>query len=148
MKWIDIPPVWLLVFLALAGVAQAAMPGLALHHAGVRMLGLGLGLVGLGLILSAIVTMSRAGTTVIPHEEPDALVTSGLFRISRNPIYLGDALILSGSVLYWGQPVLLVLVPIFMWVIALRFIRAEEARLRAAFGEKFDQWATKTRRWL
>jgi protein-S-isoprenylcysteine O-methyltransferase Ste14 len=80
--------------------------------------------------------------------EPDALVTTGVFARTRNPIYLGDAAILAGLVLFWQAWPSLVLVPLFVWLITDRFIRPEEERLHARFGVRFEQWAQRTRRWL
>lgn len=151
LKWIDIPPVWLAGFAVLAwwGGQAAAMvlPAAVLSHPLLDLLG-GL-LVGAGLLLMvlAVFEMRRARTTPIPHMQPTALVTSGIFARSRNPIYLGDALVLAGLALRWGWPAL-ILVPLFMAVIHDRFIRAEEARLNSTFGPGFTAWAAKTRRWL
>jgi len=103
------------------------------------------GLLSIGL---AALEMRRARTTVIPHMEPDALVTSGIFRRSRNPIYVGDALVLTGLILRWGAWPSLVLVPLFVWLITDRFVLDEEARLRARFGAAFDAYVERTRRWL
>jgi protein-S-isoprenylcysteine O-methyltransferase Ste14 len=147
-KMIDMPPVWLALFLALAHVPVLSFPGAMLDHPVLDLVG-GV-LVGGGLVtmLLALVEMRRHRTTVIPHKEADALVTSGIFARSRNPIYLGDAMVLVGLILYWGAWPSLVLVPLFVWVIGDRFILPEEARLRARFGAAFDGWAERTRRWL
>ena len=79
---------------------------------------------------------------------PDALVTTGPFAISRNPIYLADALILMGLSLRWDAPIGVLLVPAFVWLITRRFILAEEARLSDHFGAAFDAYRKDTRRWL
>ena len=145
MKWIDLPPIWLLGFAVLTwasrGVVQSGTPGLVL-------LGSGLVVAGLITMVLAIWTITQARTTVIPHRQPDALVTSGIFGWSRNPIYLGDAMILAGLSLRWDAPLGLLLVPVFMWVILTRFIRPEEDRLRTAFGTAFTDYASQTRRWI
>lgn len=151
LKWIDIPPVWLAGFslLAWTGAEAAAvvLPDRLLSHPVLDLLG-GV-LVGAGLLLMvlAIYEMRRARTTPIPHMRPSALVTSGIFSRTRNPIYLGDALILAGLCLRWGWPAL-ILVPLFVAIIQDRFIKAEEARLNAAFGPGYTRWAAKTGRWL
>ena len=145
MKYIDLPPVWLA--LAAAGVWASRL----IWTAGTPLLqGAGTLLVALGLILMLIaaVTMTLARTTVIPHRNPQALVTHGIFRLTRNPIYLGDALVLTGLCLRWQAPLGLVLVPAFIWWITRHFIHAEEVRLRAAFGPQFAQYATRVRRWV
>ncbi|TRD23541.1 methyltransferase family protein [Palleronia caenipelagi] len=146
LKWLDVPPVWLGLCLVLAG-ALRDMPPVVSELVWDRV-GQGLILLGLALMVWAAVTMIRARTTVIPHQQPDALVTSGPFRCSRNPIYLGDALVLTGAVLWWGNLLALILVPVFMAVISWRFIRPEESRLREGFGDSFDTWSHQVRRWV
>ena len=96
----------------------------------------------------AVWEMHQARTTPIPHMQPSNLVDGGVFAVSRNPIYLGDALVLGGVVLRADAPLLVGLVPVFVWIILVRFIRAEEARLLAAFGDRFVAYTAKTRRWI
>ncbi len=147
LKWVDIPPVWLALHLAVVWFAaphaplRTPMPGVA--HAGTVCVA-----IGLALMLVAIVTMWRAKTTPIPHREAASLVTSGIFGWSRNPIYLGDALVVAGVVLRAEAPVLLVLLLPFVWVITRRFIAPEEARLQRRFGAAFDAYRSRTRRWI
>ncbi|MEP5011001.1 methyltransferase, partial [Roseobacter sp.] len=118
LRWLDIPPVWLAAFLALSwSQARFLSFGLSMET-GVTDLVAGL-LIGAGLILIVLAAseMRRQKTTIIPHLEADRLVQSGIFSKSRNPIYLGDALILTGFILYWDAVLALVLVPTFVWVI-------------------------------
>lgn len=103
---------------------------------------------GLVLMLLAFVEMRKQRTTVIPHMEADHLVTTGIFRRSRNPIYLGDVLVLAGLALRWDATVALVLVPLFIGTITQRFIIPEENRLRRKFRADFARYCQKTRRWL
>ncbi|EAQ05691.1 methyltransferase family protein [Yoonia vestfoldensis] len=149
MKWIDIPPVWLLLAVATTWQISVLQPQvLAIGHPMLDLLG-GL-LVGAGLVLMllAVAEMRRRKTTVIPHKEADALVTTGVFARSRNPIYLGDALVLAGLALRWDAPVALMLVPLFMATLIQRFILPEENRLRRKFHADFARYCEKTRRWL
>ena len=148
MKWLDLPPVWLALFLALSWAIAHWLPGLTVRTGWLHWIGAGLVMLGLALMLLAIARMSRARTTVIPHRQPSALVTGGVFRFSRNPIYLGDASILTGATLWWGAVLALPLVAAFIWLINRRFISPEEARLEAGFGEDFRAWCERTRRWL
>lgn len=141
LKWIDIPPVWLLGFLVAAWLVSPGQGGLNLTG------GLIVG-TGLVFIFWAAATMMAARTTVVPHMRAAELVTTGPFRYSRNPIYLGDALVLTGCLLRWDLLIALPAVFVFCWIITVRFIRPEEARLREDFGAAFDEWCSKTRRWL
>jgi protein-S-isoprenylcysteine O-methyltransferase Ste14 len=147
MKTIDLPPLWLLVFAAMTVLVDRVIHLPLFGGAGIRagQLCIGVGVVLMGL---AAITMLRARTTVIPHRDPAALVTHGVFSVSRNPIYLGDALVLLGVVLWRDAVLALPLVPLFMAVITWRFILPEEDRLRRAFGPQFEAWAARTRRWI
>jgi protein-S-isoprenylcysteine O-methyltransferase Ste14 len=75
-------------------------------------------------------------------------VQSGIFSRTRNPIYIGDALILLGLILYWDAVLALPLVPIFVWIIEKRFVIPEENRLRRKFRADFARYCQKTRRWV
>jgi protein-S-isoprenylcysteine O-methyltransferase Ste14 len=145
MRNIDIPPVWLVLFLALARAIAWAVP---VPLAGGPVVGVALMLGGLGLLLAAVAQMMAGRTTVHPHGQPEALVTGGLFSLSRNPIYLADALILAGASLWWDGLLALCLVPLFMALITRRFIAREEALLSGRFGPAFAAYRTRTRRWL
>jgi protein-S-isoprenylcysteine O-methyltransferase Ste14 len=90
----------------------------------------------------------RHKTTIVPHETPARLITSGIFKRTRNPIYLGDALILAGLILRWEAVLALPLIPVFVWVIEKRFIEPEENRMRRTFRADFARYCDKTRRWV
>ncbi|HSF64667.1 MAG TPA: isoprenylcysteine carboxylmethyltransferase family protein [Paracoccaceae bacterium] len=147
MAWIDLPPVWLALALGCVWAVDAAVPVAGLGPAG-QGAGAVLVVLGLGLMAVAVVQMVVARTTVIPRRDPSRLMTGGVFAISRNPIYLGDALILAGAILWWDAWLALPLLAAFVVLIDRRFIRDEEARLRAAFGPEFDEWAARTGRWV
>ncbi len=100
------------------------------------------------LTLAALVRFLAARTTFVPRRKPDALITSGVFRLTRNPIYLADLLVLAGFALFWGKALGLLLLPVLFLVLKYRFILGEEARLRAVFGPEFEAYAARTRRWL
>ncbi|KPP92019.1 MAG: putative protein-S-isoprenylcysteine methyltransferase [Rhodobacteraceae bacterium HLUCCA08] len=148
-KWLDMPPVWLAGFIAAAwGIDRWRPLNLRLDGGLFDLLGgllLGAGLIAMGL---AVIEMRKHRTTVIPHMQADTLVRSGIFRHSRNPIYLGDLAVLAGLILYWGAALALVLVPVFALVIERRFILPEEDRLRRRFRQDFHRYTQETRRWL
>jgi len=149
MKWIDIPPVWLAAAIGLVWF-MATYDRLKLSFGPVWPdLAAGL-LIGGGLVLMilAVIEMRKWRTTVIPHREAGHLVTSGIFKRSRNPIYLGDALILAGVILRLDVPLALPLVPVFVWLIERRFIIPEEDRLRRKFRQAFHRYTQTTRRWI
>lgn len=148
LREIDIPPVWLLAGMGLAwGLAEAA-PLAAFGGPAWRAAGWALVALGLALAVWAAAVMTRAGVNVLPRRAPAALVRSGPFRYSRNPIYLGDALILTGWCLTLGAASALIAPPLFVAWISRRFIAPEEAALRAAHPEGYAAWSARVRRWI
>lgn len=143
------PPLWLALFLALARAQAALLPGLTWHHPAAGLLGGLLVVAGLVLLVLAVLRFRQARTSIVPHREAEALITGGIYRLSRNPIYLGDALILAGLCLLWGAWLALaLLVPLFAWLITVRFIRPEERRLARRFGPQFEAYRARVRRWV
>jgi protein-S-isoprenylcysteine O-methyltransferase Ste14 len=103
---------------------------------------------GVALVAPSVWSLKRHGTTVKPLRKPKVLVTTGVFRISRNPIYLGFVLVLLGTVVLLGSltPWLLaVAVAVFLHAV---FVRFEETRLEEVFGEAWAAYKRKVRRWL
>jgi len=148
MKTIDYPPIWLLGFLVLTALLWFLFPGIAFHFDGHREASVLMLAIGLTPLFAAAREMRRAKTTFVPRRDPDALVTSGVFTITRNPMYLGMLIILAAAVMFWGSYLALLLLPAFYLVIEARFITGEEAMMRQHFGAAFDQYADQTRRWL
>ncbi|KII12053.1 isoprenylcysteine carboxylmethyltransferase family protein [Phaeobacter sp. S60] len=153
MKWIDVPPVWLLGFAVLAWCQARFLP-LGLEFSG-RAIGAFVGFLsgvliggGIVLMLLAVTELRRQKTTLHPHGQPSQLVQSGIFKRSRNPIYLGDCLLLLGLILRFDAVLSLALLPIFVWVLERRFILPEENRLRRQFRADWARYEQKTRRWL
>lgn len=149
MKWIDIPPVWLLGAVVLAWVQATYYPmGLSFGGAVADFLG-GI-LVGGGVILMllAFTEMRKHRTTVIPHREASSMVQSGIYSRTRNPIYLGDLLVLAGLILRFDAVLALPLIPLFLWVIEKRFVIPEENGLRLKYRADFARYCEKTRRWI
>ena len=144
-QW-ESPPTWLALFLGLAWLQARFLPLMDAGRPG-HFLATALCLCGLALFLAALWLFRRHRTKVLPREPPAALIRSGIYRVTRNPIYLADALFLAAAALWWDAASLLP-VPLFIGVITRRFIRGEEAALRAEFGPAFESCAAQTRRWL
>lgn len=105
-------------------------------------------LAGIALMIWATATMGRARTTFMPGQVPSRLVTWGPFSLSRNPIYLGDLLVLAGFLLIFDAAAGLILLPMFAIFLTQRFIVQEETMARQAFGAEFDAYSAKVRRWI
>lgn len=102
------------------------------------------------LMAAALVTMMRAKTTFNPlkPETSARLVTHGVFRFSRNPIYLADLLLLVAFGAWLGNPATLPVLPLFVLYLARFQIRPEEDALEKLFGEEFRAYRARVRRWI
>ena len=87
-------------------------------------------------------------TTVRPFEVSTVLITCGIYRITRNPMYLGFVLILIGISIFMGSLTPYVVIPIFTILIHVVFVRAEERILQDTFGESWLKYKKSTRRWI
>lgn len=112
--------------------------------------GLGWALIALGLTLdvSAIATLARARTNVLPHRAADRLVTHGPFAFTRNPIYLGNAIALAGLGGAVNSAWFVVASIIAALMVDILAIRREEAHLALRFGAQWRDYAARTPRWL
>lgn len=147
MKWLDMPPVWLI-----AGAVAAWVLGWLLPWPGFGAWAVWAGpvlvIAGIVITVFAVIEFRRAATTIIPGHDPSALITSGIFRYSRNPIYLADVAILTGLILYWNALAALPVVLVFIWILRARFIMPEERGLAQAFPAEFEAYRRVTRRWM
>ena len=113
-------------------------------------LGIGIAIMAAGAVfdLSAMLAMSRRRANILPHRAATTLLTSGPFALSRNPIYLGNALMLAGAAPTFGNLWFLALAPVVVALITVLAIRREERHLAARFGDAWDAYAETTPRWL
>ena len=107
-------------------------------------------LAGFGFAISGMVSFRAASTTVNPlqPDQASALVTSGVYRITRNPMYIGLATVLIGWSTFLGAPLGLVGVVGFMAYIQHFQIIPEEQALVRLFGAEFEAYQASVRRWL
>jgi protein-S-isoprenylcysteine O-methyltransferase Ste14 len=105
---------------------------------------------GILIMLAAIISFRCAQTTVNPlkPETTTALVTSGVFRYTRNPMYLGMLIVLFGWAVFLSSPAALIGALVFAAYIQRLQIRPEERALTALFGKTFTDYRLKVRRWL
>jgi len=142
------PPLVMLLCGAMGYAAAHAWPWPALLVPGwVAVL---VGLAGLGLNLLPKLAFRRARTTVNPLRPAAAtsLVTGDIYRHTRNPMYLGQALVLLGGVLWLGSAAALLVVPLFVGWITRFQILPEERVLADRFGEEYAAFRRGVRRWL
>lgn len=105
-------------------------------------------LLGILLNLVADTTFKRNNTTVKPFEESTSLITTGVFRLSRHPMYLGMVLILVGLAMLLGSLLSFLVIPVFAVLMDVIFIRVEEHILADRFGDTWQKYQAKVRRWI
>ena len=106
--------------------------------------------VGLVICVAGVVQFRRAKTTVNPltPETTTAMVTSGIYRFSRNPMYLGFLLALTGWAVFLSHVLVFVFLPLFVVYMNRFQIIREERALAAKFGRHFTDYRGSVRRWL
>ena len=104
----------------------------------------------LGVVINLVAdgAFHKASTTVKPFEESSFLVTDGVFRISRNPMYLGFVLVLIGIAVLLRALSPYVFILTFMILIQSMYITVEERMLAERFGARWQEYQRNTRRWL
>jgi len=142
------PPAWLILHGLLQLSLHHGLPGPRVVPPEWRDLGLLPGFLGVALIFWSIALFVRRGTPIRPFTESSALVREGPYRLSRNPIYLGLALILASSAAFLGSATPWLALASFVLVIRQRFILREEALLRARFGAEYVEFCRRVRRWI
>ncbi len=114
----------------------------------VRSIGAVILLAGIGFDVAAMWQMHRHHANIAPHRAATALVTSGPFALSRNPIYLGNTLVMTGAALLFGSLWLLLAAAVAAVAVTVLAIRREEAHLSAQFGDAWTAYTKQTPRWL
>jgi protein-S-isoprenylcysteine O-methyltransferase Ste14 len=143
-----LPPVlWLLVLCSM-WLLHAVFPALWWVPERYRALGCVPLVAGVGIAVVARLQFARARTQVNTFAQPQHLVTSGLFRWTRNPMYLGMALAAAGAALWCGAMTSWLPVLAFIAVTDRFYIAFEEQRLLDVFGSRYAAYREATRRWL
>ncbi|MGI9599069.1 MAG: methyltransferase family protein [Acidimicrobiales bacterium] len=146
------PPVlWLVASILTFVVDRFDLDGSPLQSTIAEWGGVALAAVGVGIAMLGGRRFARAGTTFDPHtiDSASTLVTGGIYRVSRNPMYLGLVLLSIGWALRLGTAVGMI-VGTGSLVIALTYlqIRPEERALRERFGDDYDRYRSTVRRWI
>ena len=103
---------------------------------------------GLGLMLWALVTFARARTAILPSRPARGIVTSGPYRFTRNPMYVGLAVAYVGFALLVNSVWPIALLPIVIALLTTLVIRREEHYLASAFGPTYAEYTRRVGRWL
>lgn len=103
---------------------------------------------GAAVMLAAAGLFRRLGTSVPPSRPTTLIATTGPYRWTRNPMYLGMALIYAGLAVTFDGPLTLALFPLVLIAIQTQVIAREERYLEAKFGDEYSRYKAEVRRWL
>lgn len=103
---------------------------------------------GAVVMLLAAGLFRRLGTRILPSRPTTLIATTGPYRWSRNPMYLGMALVYAGIAIGLDGPIAFALLPLVLIAIQTQVIAREERYLEAKFGDDYRQYKSKLRRWL
>ncbi len=142
------PPFIYLGGLAVGFALEALLPGSSVPAAVQWGLGGALLLAGLALAASFNMAFQRKGTAVEPWKPTTAIVTTGPYRLTRNPAYLGMALIYAGIAVMSDAFWTLAPLPLVLLIIDRAVIAREERYLERKFGQEYLDYKRSVRRWL
>ena len=144
------PPIVALVTAVLMWLISRSLPIFAFVFPARNAFAIGLVAVGFIIGILGVVTFRRAKTTVNPTkpQSSSSLVSWGVYRVTRNPMYLGGLLILIGWAIFLSKPIAFLLLPGYILYINLFQILPEERVLTTLFGPDFIAYKSRTRRWL
>jgi protein-S-isoprenylcysteine O-methyltransferase Ste14 len=142
------PPIVAMGFIIVGLIMGYLVPVLAGMTPIVKNIGLGLTFIGFLCGVGAFLEFRKARTTLDPHGSVKALVKSGIYRFTRNPIYLGFLFMVIGFPLAYGSLWGLIVSPIFMATLSRLVIEKEEAYLEKKFKGEYTDYSSKVRRWL
>lgn len=113
-------------------------------------LGAAVAVAGIAVAAAGIREIRSAGTTLDPTRPQDTtrVVRRGIYRYSRNPIYLGDALLLAGHAIHRRDPLALIPAAGFVGLIDLFQVPEEEEAMRTRFGSTYGDYVATVRRWF
>lgn len=153
MQWLELKVPPLLVWIVFAGAmfgAACVAPGISFTLPARFALALALVVLGGATALAGVVAFRSRRTTVNPLTPgaSSSVVSSGIYRVSRNPMYLGFFLALAGWALYLSNAGAVLLLPAFLAYLTQYQIKPEERALLAKFGPEFAQYMARVRRWV
>ncbi|MFK7829874.1 MAG: isoprenylcysteine carboxylmethyltransferase family protein [Congregibacter sp.] len=144
------PPLVSGLFALAMWAATPYLPVINMPYRAKGLLILVLVLLGVKAALGGVLAFREARTTVNPlkPERASSLVITGIYRFSRNPMYLGMALFLTAWMIYLGSPLLLLAVIGFVLYMNMFQIGPEERAMQRLFGAEFESYKKQVRRWI
>jgi protein-S-isoprenylcysteine O-methyltransferase Ste14 len=143
-----LPPTYLLIAILSMVVFHFLLPAVNLIPLPWNIIGILPLALGIAINVIADSAFRKVGTTVKPSTESSALITKGVFRVSRNPMYLGFVFGLVGVAILLGSLTPWLVIPVFAVWMDRVFIQVEERMLEQKFGQTWLEYKRKVRRWI
>ncbi len=143
-----IPPVYFFATLVLMIALHSFFPVKTVNFPYFTLTGVLLVSFGFAFVLWSAFLFEKAGTPIRPFQESARLVKEGMYRVTRNPMYLGLSIILIGISFLLGTVSPFIPIPFFIFLIHNLFIIQEEILLEEQFGDEYIQYKLSVRRWL
>lgn len=148
---LKVPPVALfVVFAVVMWAASTAFSAASFPFPGASIIAFVFAFIGGGIAVAGVFAFRRHDTTVNPMKPQTTatIVTAGIYRVTRNPMYLGLAFVLFGWAIYLANLAALILVPAFVAYMTRFQIKPEERALLEKFGSNFADYVAAVRRWI
>ena len=142
------PPTYFFLSLIISVILHYTLPLINIIEYPSNLIGFLFFVIGTVLNIWTDQLFKKVNTTVKPFEKPSTLILKGPFKISRNPMYLGMALLLVGAGFILGSITSFIGTILFIIAMEVRFIPTEEKFMFEQFGEEFEAYKKKVRRWL
>jgi protein-S-isoprenylcysteine O-methyltransferase Ste14 len=143
-----LPPVYFLACLLLSIVLHYQAPLAQIVASPWTWAGVVLIIPGLAIVIQPALAFRKAQTDIRPFRESSSLVRTGMYRITRNPMYLGMLAVLLGVSVVCGSLSTFSMPVLFVLIIRYRFIRVEEMMLEEKFGDEYREFKRSVRRWI
>ena len=142
------PDSYLVILIALSLALHFYCPMAEVIHFPATIAGIIVSVAGLAVSTVANVSLLKHRTTTKPFEKPSALIETGIFRYSRNPVYVGMLLVLTGIDVYLGSVTARAVPLVFFLIFNTAIIPSEERKLQEVFGERYTAYKKSVRRWI
>jgi len=143
-----LPPAYLLLTLVAMQALHLFTPVTTLIPAPYRYAGIVVIVAGLAVTIPSASLFRKLGTPLKPFEESTTVVTAGMYRWTRNPMYLGMVVVLLGVAILSGSLTVFLPVPVFIAIIHFQFILHEERFMEELFGDEYLTYKHRVRRWI
>jgi len=142
------PPIFALALIILSIILHFTYPVGKIINYPINLLGIVGLVIGLYIALKGKNTFQKLGAPVIPGKKPKIIVREGLFKFTRNPMYLGFIIFLLGIAVLLGSIVALISPMVFFLIINFIFIPFEERLMERTFGKKYLEYKKQVRKWV